>query len=109
VDRNLRSISEGRLFSGDCVSYRGESLPKLGVFAIRQGFVIFRNLQATLENRPLVEYKPQKRCLHVLNLGDGTGLAVYGSPVWRGRLSGKLKQHIDTKFIGRYRGYHLTG
>jgi NADH dehydrogenase FAD-containing subunit len=100
VDRYLRSVGDERLFGGgDCVSFRGESLPKLGVFAVRQGPVIFRNLQAALEGRSLSDYNPQKRFLYVFNLGDGTGLAVYGPLVWRGRLSWKLKHRIDKKFV----------
>ncbi|MBA2783748.1 MAG: FAD-dependent oxidoreductase [Rubrobacteraceae bacterium] len=104
VDRHLRSIGDERLFGGgDCVSFRGEALPKLGVFAVRQGPVIFRNLQAVLRHEPLEEYRPQKRFLYVLNLGDGDGLAVYGPFAWRGKLAWKLKNRIDEKFVEEYR------
>ncbi len=104
VDRNLRSIGDERLFGGgDCVSFRGEGLPKLGLFAVRQGPIIFHNLQATLTGDPLSEYNPQRRFLYVLNLGDGTGLAVYGPLVWRGRLSWKLKHRIDKRFVEEHR------
>ena len=102
--QNLRSVNHRCLFgSGDCISYRGEALPKLGVFAVRQGPVLFHNLQAALEGEPLKPYKPQKRFLYILNLGDGTGPAVYGSLVWRGRLSFMLKHRIDEKFVSHYR------
>jgi NADH dehydrogenase FAD-containing subunit len=104
LDRYLRSTGDGLLFGGgDCVSFRGKSLPKLGVFAVRQGSVIFRNLQASLAGSPLYEYEPQKRYLYVLNLGDGTGLAVYGRLWWRGRLSWWLKHRIDGRFVKEYR------
>ena len=105
VDRTLRSVADGRILGGgDAVSYRGLGLPKLGVFAIRQGPVIYHNLQAVLRGEPLREYEPQKRFLYVLNLGDGTGLAVYGRLVWRGRLAWKLKNHIDRRFIANHDG-----
>ena len=105
VDRNLRSVSDGRLFGGgDCISYRGEVLPKLGVFAVRQGPVLFHNLRAALEGEPFEPYKPQKRFLYILNLGAGTGLAIYGPLVWLGRLPFMLKHRIDEKFVSRYRG-----
>ncbi len=104
MDHRLRSIGDERLFgSGDCVSFRGEGLPKLGVFAVRQGPVILHNLHATLTGDSLCEYRPQKRFLYVLNLGDGTGLAVYGPLVWRGRLSWKLKHRIDKEFVREHR------
>jgi len=103
LDRHLRSTGDGRLFSrGDCVSFRGKALPKLGVFAVRQGPVIFQNLQASLEGLKLGEYRPQRRYLYVLNLGDGTGLAVYGRFSWRGRLSWWLKHRIDDRFVDEY-------
>jgi len=104
VDRFLRSTSDERLFGGgDCVSFCGESLPKLGVFSVRQGPVIFRNLRATLEGAKLMKYRPQKRYLYVLNLGDGTGLAVYGPLAWRGRLAWNIKNRIDTRFVEEHR------
>ncbi len=104
VDRHLRSAGDEFLFGGgDCVSFRGRALPRLGVFAVRQGPVIFHNLQAALNGHPLYEYKPQKRFLYILNLGDGTGLAVYGPFVWRGRLAWKLKHYIDGKFVEEHR------
>ena len=105
VDRTLRSVADGRIFGGgDAVSYRGLGLPKLGVFAIRQGPVLYHNLRAVLRGEPLREYEPQKRFLYVLNLGDGTGLAVYGRLVWRGRLAWKLKNYIDRRFIANHDG-----
>lgn len=103
LNHYLHSIGDGRLFGGgDCVSFPSKVLPKLGVFAVRQGPVIFRNLQASLIGSPLQVYKPQERYLYVLNLGEGTGLAIYGRFSWRGRLAWWLKHRIDEKFI---RGY----
>ena len=46
--------------------------------SIRQGPVLFHNLQAYLGGEPLKKFKPQKIYLYILNLGDGTGLAIYG-------------------------------
>jgi len=103
LDRYLRSIGDERLFGGgDCVSFRDSALPKVGVFAVRQGPVIFRNLQASLSGSPLYEYRPQRHYLYVLDLGDGTGLAVYGRLSWRGRLSWWLKHRIDERFVREY-------
>ena len=103
VDHHLRSPSDGRVFGGgDSVSFRGRGLPKLGVFAIRQGPVLYRNLRSSLEGEPLAVFTPQKRYLYVLELGDGTGLAVYGPLVWRGRLAARLKHRIDRRFMAEY-------
>jgi NADH dehydrogenase FAD-containing subunit len=105
VNHHLRSPNDERLFGGgDCVSFRGRSLPPLGVFAVRQGPVLFRNLQAALRGDRLSRFEPQRRHLYVLNLGDGTGLAIYGPLVWRGRSAMLLKHRIDERFMEEYRG-----
>lgn len=100
VNRHLQSVSDSRLFGGgDSVAYRGGRLPRLGVFAVRQAPVIFHNLQAVLRGEPLHSYEPQRRYLYILNLGDGTGLAVHGSLVYRGRLALVVKHRIDSRFV----------
>lgn len=104
VDRHLRSVGDERLFGGgDCIAFGGEPLPGLGVFAVRQAPIIFRNLQAVLNGGKLLRYKPRRRFLYIINLGDGTGLAIYGSFAWRGKLSWWLKHRIDEKFVEEYR------
>lgn len=103
VNHYLQSLSDPKVFGGgDSISFRGEVLPRLGVFGVRQGPVLFRNLLAALDGHPLKRYKPQKRYLYVLNLGDGTGLAVYGAFSWRGRPAMSLKHAIDCRFMRRY-------
>lgn len=103
VNHYLQSVSATRVFGGgDSISFRGEALPRLGVFGIRQGPVLFHNLLAALDGRPLKEYKPQKRYLYILNFGDGTGLAVYGALSWRGRSAMMLKHAIDRRFMRHY-------
>lgn len=100
VNRFLQSVSDPRLFGGgDSIAFRGGVLPRLGVFAVRQAPVIFHNLQAYLRGEPLMPYDPQRHYLYILNLGDGTGLAVYGSLVYRGRLALALKHRIDSGFV----------
>jgi NADH dehydrogenase FAD-containing subunit len=100
VNRFLQSVSDPRLFGGgDSIAFRGGALPRLGVFAVRQAPVIFHNLQAYLRGEPLMPYDPQRHYLYILNLGDGTGLAVYGSLVYRGRLALALKHRIDSGFV----------
>ena len=104
VDHNLRSASDPRLFGGgDSISFRGGILPRLGVFATRQGPVLFHNLIATLRGEPLKVYRPQKRYLYILELGDDTGLAIYGPLVWKGQAAARLKHAIDKRFMEQYR------
>jgi NADH dehydrogenase FAD-containing subunit len=103
VDRHLRSPNDHRIFGGgDAVAFRGGRLPRFGVYAIRQGPVLYRNLQAALRGERLSAYRPQRHYLYVLDLGDGTGLAIYGPLTTRGRPALWLKQLIDRRFVREY-------
>lgn len=105
VDRHLRSPNDARIFGGgDAVAFRGGRLPRFGVYAVRQGPILYRNLQAVLRGEPLVPYRPQERYLYVLDLGDGTGLAIYGALTNRSRLALRLKHWIDRRFVREYSG-----
>jgi NADH dehydrogenase FAD-containing subunit len=100
VNRFLQSVSYPSLFGGgDSIAFRGGALPRLGVFAVRQAPVLFHNLQAFLRGEALMPYEPQRRYLYILNLGDGTGLAVYDSLAYRGRSALALKHRIDSGFV----------
>jgi len=104
INATLRSIVDERVFaSGDCAAMEGFDLPKLGVFGVRQAPYIHANLLASLAGKPLAEYKPQRRYLAILNLGDGTALATWGPLWWCGRFSMWLKDLLDRRFLKRYR------
>ena len=103
VDRHLRSPNDHRVFGGgDAVAFRGGRLPQFGVYAVRQGPVLYHNLQAALRGEPLSSYRPQGHYLYVLDLGDGTGLAIYGPLTVRGRPALWLKHLIDRRFVREY-------
>ena len=103
VNRHLQSPNDERIFGGgDAVSYRGSRLPQFGVFAVRQGPILYHNLQAALRDEPLAPYKPQRRYLYILDLGDATGLAIYGPLTLRGRFPLRLKHHIDKSFVKEF-------
>ncbi len=103
VDRHLRSPNDHRIFGGgDAVAFRGGRLPQFGVYAVRQGPVLYRNLQAALRGETLSSYRPQRHYLYVLDLGDGTGLAIYGPLAIRGRPALWLKHLIDRRFVREY-------
>jgi NADH dehydrogenase FAD-containing subunit len=103
VDRHLRSPNDHRIFGGgDAVAFRGNLLPRFGIYAIRQGPVLYHNLQATPRGEPLSSYTPQGRYLYVLDLGDGTGLAIYGPLTNRSRSALRLKHLIDRRFVREY-------
>lgn len=87
---------------GDCAHMRSHDLPKAGVYAVRQGPVLFENLHRSLEARPLASYEPQRDFLALLNLGDGTaiggkwGRSIGGASVFA------LKDRIDRAFMKKF-------
>ena len=85
--------------AGDCATLIGRDLPQIGVVAVRQGEVLSQNLPAAADGKPLKNYAPQKRHLLILNLADGTGLAVWGGLYYRGRPALWLKSFIDKRFL----------
>jgi NADH dehydrogenase FAD-containing subunit len=107
TDEFLRSVDDPRIFgAGDCISFCGCDLPKVGVFGVRQAPVLLRNLLASIEETPLEAYKPQKRYLAILNLGANDGLALWGRLWWRGRSALWLKHFIDSRFLESYRALY---
>lgn len=97
---------EGRddLFAvGDCATLVEHPLtPKAGVYAVRQGPALARNLRAALAGRPLETYRPQGDFLTLLNLGDGTALGAKWGLSFEGRWVMRLKDWIDRRFMRRF-------
>ncbi|MFU8856183.1 MAG: NAD(P)/FAD-dependent oxidoreductase [Deferrisomatales bacterium] len=103
VDEFLRSPQYPEVFGGgDCVCFSPRELPRVGVYAVRQGPVLFRNLRACLGAGAAVPFRPQRRFLLILNLADGTGLAVWGRWAARGRWAFRWKDYLDRSFMGRF-------
>jgi NADH dehydrogenase FAD-containing subunit len=104
VDECLRSPVDPAIHGGgDCIAFDGGKLPKVGVYAIRQAPVLRHNLLAALMGNRPERFRPQSRYLWIINLGDGTGLAVRGTLWWQGRSAFRLKDWIDRRFLSLYR------
>ncbi len=76
--------------------------PKAGVFAVRQGKPLFKNLQAVILDQPLQSYRPQKNYLSLIGTGDRSAVASYGSVGWRSSLLWTLKDRIDRAFMRQF-------
>jgi len=103
VDEYLRAVDYPHIFGGgDCISFKPRPLDKVGVYAVRQNPILYHNLLASLEDRPLKPFQPQSDYLLIFNLGDGTGIFRRKNWVWNGRLPFRLKNHIDRKFMRKF-------
>ncbi len=104
VNTYLHSISEATVFAtGDCATVRGYRYPRSGVYAVRQGPVLSRNLRAALTGGTLAAYVPQTRALALISTGDRYAVASWGPLSVAGRWVWRWKDRIDRRFMARYR------
>lgn len=103
VNQHLQCVSDPALFGGgDCIHFDHRPLDRVGVYAVRQGPVLCRNLTAALGREPLEAFEPQPRYLSILNLGDGRGILAWRSLILSGRFAFRLKDYIDRAFMRRF-------
>jgi len=105
VQETLQSESDATTFgTGDCVSFAAHpDLARSGVHAVRQGEVLFENIVSYLHGRSLRRFRPQRRCLYLLNAGDRTAVLNYGPVAWKSRWVRRLKDRIDRRWVESFR------
>ncbi len=102
----LQSTDDDRVFAvGDSGTIQTDRTDKAGVFAVRQGPVLWRNLRHSVASAPLEEYWPQRGYLKLINLGDGRAIAEYKGVSLAGRWPWRLKDWIDRRFMAKYQDY----
>ena len=100
VNSYLQSVDHPNIFGGgDCIYFEAEPLDKVGVYAVRQNPILYRNLLAALEDGPLEKFQPGGKYLLIYNLGEGEGILSKGFVTFSGKLAFYLKDRIDRKFI----------
>jgi NADH dehydrogenase FAD-containing subunit len=108
VNPYLQSVADSRIFGGgDCIHFQPQPLDKVGVYAVRQNPVLFHNLMAALDGRPLKPFDPGPDYLLVFNLGGGKGVLKKKNIVFSGRLAFTIKDYIDTKFMKKFQAAEI--
>jgi len=108
IKSTLQSVNDDRIFAvGDSGTLVDSPTDKAGVFAVRQGPVLWENLNQLAIDRPPIKYFPQQDFLKLVNLGDGTAIGQIRGRYFGGRFAWWLKDRIDRKFMGMYQDYAI--
>jgi len=103
VDPHLRSTSHEDIFAaGDIATMAGAPRPKSGVYAVRAGPPLARNLRAALNGTAPTPWLPQRRALALISAGEKYAVGLWGPFSWEGRWVWNWKDRIDRGFIRRF-------
>jgi pyridine nucleotide-disulfide oxidoreductase family protein len=100
----LQSTSHSAVFAaGDVASNAALNRPRSGVYAVRAGPPLALNLRRQLAAGELLAHVPSARSLNLLACGRRSAIVSWGSWSAEGWWAWVWKNHIDRKFIAKYR------
>ncbi|MDG5977290.1 selenide, water dikinase [Hydrogenophaga taeniospiralis CCUG 15921] len=103
VNQQLQTLDDPKIFAaGDVTSFTARPLEKAGVFAVRMGPPLAKNLRLSLRGQPLVAYNPQQRWLALISTGDRYAVASRGALGFAGAWVWTWKDWIDHRFMRKF-------
>jgi selenide, water dikinase len=107
VNGHLQSESHPFVFAaGDIASIAGQTVPRAGVYAVREAPVLADNLirflQETTSAEKLRVFRGQKRFLSILTCGDRYAIAQRGNWVLAGKWVWHWKRFIDRRYMTQF-------
>lgn len=104
VNGLLQSTSHDFVYAaGDVAAMTDTPRPKSGVFAVRQGQPLARNLRYALMGFTQRRHRPQRTYLSLISTGDQQAIASKGPFTAAGPALWRWKQRIDRKWLRQYR------
>ena len=99
----FQSLDDDDVFAvGDCATQINQPRPKAGVFAVRQGPILAKNLRAQLLAQQLKSHRAQKRFLSILSLGSNSAIAIWGPFFVSAKWVWRWKNFIDRNFMKKF-------
>ena len=109
VTAGLQSESHVDIFAaGDCASVAGQSRPRSGVFAVRQGVPLCRNLRRVLAGQALEPYVSPPQALALISAGGKYAVATRNAWALQGAWVWLWKDWIDLRFVAAYQRLYRT-
>ena len=104
VKDTLQTINYNNIFAtGDIATMINYPRPKAGVFAVKQGKPLLKNIIKYLSNKPLKLYRPQRKYLNIIGTGEQKALAMWGGIGCKSSFLWQLKEWLDFSFMNQFK------
>jgi selenide,water dikinase len=99
----LQVLNDRDVFAaGDCATLVESPREKAGVFAVRAGPPLARNLRRHARGKNLRPWRPQRRHLAIISTGERYGIASRGRFKTEGAWVWRVKDWIDRRWMQQY-------